>query len=166
MSTRSASRHTVPRSAPAKLGLNLDVRRETSASVPAAAALRAWAEAAVGRAGRGRELGVRIVGERESRRLNHRFRGRDKPTNVLSFPASEGAAAHLLGDLVICPQVLRAEAKTQRKTLQAHWAHLVVHGVLHLIGYDHERASEAPRMERREVRVLRRLGFANPYRAA
>lgn len=125
-----------------------------------------WADAAAGRAGRGRELGVRIVGQSESRRLNQRFRGKDKPTNVLSFPASEGATAHLLGDLVICPQVLRAEAKLQHKTLKAHWAHLVVHGVLHLIGYDHERAADAPRMERREVRVLRGLGFANPYRAA
>ena len=71
-----------------------------------------------------------------------------------------------LGDLVICARVLRAEARAQRKTLRAHWAHLVVHGALHLIGYDHERDADARRMERREIAVLRRLGFANPYRSA
>jgi probable rRNA maturation factor len=71
-----------------------------------------------------------------------------------------------LGDLVICPQVLRAEAREQQKSLRAHWAHLVVHGALHLIGYDHEREAEASRMERREIRVLRSLGFANPYRSS
>jgi probable rRNA maturation factor len=70
-----------------------------------------------------------------------------------------------LGDLVICPQVLRAEARQQRKTLRAHWAHLVVHGSLHLVGYDHEEPAEAQRMERREIVILRRLGFANPYRS-
>lgn len=121
-----------------------------------------------------------VVGPAESRRLNARFRGRDKPTNVLSFPslrppAGFGRQASLratrslqglgwpLGDLVICPQVLRAEARQQKKSLRAHWAHLVVHGSLHLIGYDHERDAEADRMERREIAVLRRLGFANPY---
>ena len=112
-----------------------------------------------------------MVGPAESRRLNSRFRGKDKPTNVLSFPAAPLPAAlssevRPLGDLVICPQVLRSEAREQRKTLRAHWAHLVVHGALHLIGYDHERESEASRMERREIRVLRRLGFANPYRSS
>jgi probable rRNA maturation factor len=113
-----------------------------------------------------------VVGPAESRRLNAQFRGRDKPTNVLSFPVAElpaPAAAdepRPLGDLVICPQVLRAEAREQKKSLRAHWAHLVVHGSLHLIGYDHERDTDADRMERREIAVLRRLGFPNPYRSA
>jgi len=112
-----------------------------------------------------------MVGRAESRRLNGRFRGRDKATNVLSFPAAPlpagaAAAARPLGDLVICPPVLRAEARAQQKTLRAHWAHLVVHGMLHLLGYDHERSRDARRMERREIAVLRRLGFANPYRSA
>jgi len=89
----------------------------------------------------------------------------------LSFPVAElpPAAAdgepRPLGDLVICPQVLRTEAREQKKTLRAHWAHLVVHGSLHLIGYDHEHNTDADRMERREIAVLRRLGFANPYRS-
>ena len=79
--------------------------------------------------------------------------------------ATSDAPTHL-GDLAICPPVLRAEALEQRKTLRAHWAHLVVHGSLHLIGYDHERDADARRMERREIRVLRRLGFSNPYLSA
>jgi probable rRNA maturation factor len=112
-----------------------------------------------------------MVGPAESRRLNSRYRGRDRATNVLSFPAAALPAAiygavRPLGDLVICPQVLRTEAREQRKSLRAHWAHLVVHGALHLIGYDHERDADATRMERREIRVLRRLGFANPYRSS
>jgi probable rRNA maturation factor len=125
-------------------------------------------------------LGVRVVGPTESRRLNARYRGRNKPTNVLSFPAAElpvgrskapqaaldNPTIRPLGDLVICPDVLRAEAREQHKSLRAHWAHLVVHGALHLVGYDHEDLADANRMERREVSVLRRLGFANPYRSS
>jgi probable rRNA maturation factor len=113
-------------------------------------------------------LGVRVVGRTESRRLNARYRGRDKPTNVLSFPAVELPVGPIrpLGDLVICPDVLRAEAREQHKSLRAHWAHLVVHGALHLVGYDHEVPADASRMERREVTVLRRLGFPNPYRSS
>jgi len=113
-----------------------------------------------------------MVGRAESRRLNAHFRGRDQATNVLSFPAAPLPAdaavlpARPLGDLVFCPPVLRAEARAQEKTLRAHWAHLVVHGTLHLLGYDHERPNDARRMERREIAVLRRLGFANPYRSA
>jgi probable rRNA maturation factor len=112
----------------------------------------------------GGQLGVRVVGSAESRRLNARYRGKDKPTNVLSFSPAYAGVGRPLGDLVICAQVVRSEAREQGKRLQAHWAHLVVHGALHLIGYDHEREAQAKRMERREVAVLRRLGFANPYR--
>ena len=132
-----------------------------------------WASTALGRRAVGREIGVSVVGPSESRRLNAQYRGRDKPTNVLSFPVADLPASapadgepRPLGDLVICPQVLRTEAREQKKSLRAHWAHLVVHGSLHLIGYDHERDADANRMERREISVLRRLGFANPYRSA
>ncbi len=148
--------------------LTLELRRRVPAWVPARAEIARWAGAALGRRAAGRELAVAVVGAPESRRLNARYRGRDKATNVLSFPAAaapgEGGAA-ALGDLVICPRVLRAEARAQSKALRAHWAHLVVHGTLHLAGYDHERAADARRMERREVAVLRGLGFANPYRS-
>jgi probable rRNA maturation factor len=123
---------------------------------------------ALGRRGLDREIGVSVVGPAESRRLNAQYRGKDKPTNVLSFPVPQQPVTgpQPLGDLVICPQVLRTEAREQNKSLRAHWAHLVVHGSLHLIGYDHERDADADRMERREIAVLRRLGFANPYRSA
>jgi probable rRNA maturation factor len=149
--------------------LLVEMQRRVRTWAPPRADIAAWATTALGRKAAGRELGVRVVGPRESRRLNARFRGRDKPTNVLSFPAPElpaGSDQLPLGDLVICPDVLRAEAREQHKSLRAHWAHLVVHGTLHLIGYDHMRPAEATRMERREISVLRRLGFSNPYRSS
>ena len=109
----------------------------------------------------------------ESKRLNARYRGRDNATNVLSFPVPALPAmataprgeARPLGDLVICASVVRAEARRQHKTIKAHWAHLVIHGALHLLGYDHEQDEEARRMERREVAVLKRFGITNPYRS-
>ena len=155
----------------ARGSVSVDVRRRVRAWAPPRRDFTVWAAAALGRHAVGREIGVSVVGPAESRRLNARFRGRDKPTNVLSFPVAEipspvaGEEPRPLGDLVICPQVLRTEAREQKKTLRAHWAHLVVHGSLHLIGYDHEIDSDADRMERREIAVLRRLGFANPYRS-
>jgi probable rRNA maturation factor len=150
-------------------GVRLQLRRRVRGWLPARRELSRWASAALGRTAAGRELGLCTVGPAESARLNARFRGRDRPTNVLSFAAAPlpraAAGAQPLGELVICPRVLRAEARAQAKTLRAHWAHLVVHGALHLGGYDHERAADARRMERREIAVLRRLGFANPYRS-
>jgi probable rRNA maturation factor len=148
----------------------LTLQRRVRGWSPTRRDLAHWASAALGRGGHGRELGVCTVGTAESARLNARFRGRDKPTNVLSFaatpvPRSASGPPAPLGELVICPRVLRAEARAQEKTLRAHWAHLVVHGALHLVGYDHLRAADARRMERREIEVLRRLGFANPYRS-
>jgi probable rRNA maturation factor len=153
------------------VNLSVDIQRRVRTWAPPRADIAAWATIALGRRAAGRELGVRVVGRTESRRLNARYRGRDKPTNVLSFPVAELPAgspgpARPLGDLVICPEVLRAEAREQHKSLRAHWAHLVVHGTLHLAGYDHERPADANRMERREIAVLRRLGFPNPYRSS
>lgn len=115
-------------------------------------------------------MALRVVGVTESRRLNQRFRGQNKPTNVLSFPApaqppaAARAAGRALGDLVICAAILKRESREQGKALRAHWAHLVIHGTLHLAGYDHIQDDDARRMERREVTVLRDLGFPNPYR--
>lgn len=151
----------------ARRGVTLELRRRVRAWAPSNRELARWASAALGHRGSGRELGVAVVGAPESRRLNARFRGRDRPTNVLSFPAARqpsGPGARPLGDLIICARVLRAEAMAQSKPLRAHWAHLTVHGALHLLGYDHAREADARRMERREIAVLRRLGFANPYR--
>jgi probable rRNA maturation factor len=152
--------------------LRVELSRAGRVSAPSADEIGAWASAALGRGARGRELAVRIVGARESRRLNARYRGRDEPTNVLSFPvdpllpglAGSAGAPPPLGDLVLCSPVVASEARRQGKSLRAHWAHLIVHGALHLVGYDHERPLEARRMERREIAVLKRLGFPNPYR--
>jgi probable rRNA maturation factor len=108
---------------------------------------------------------LRVVGGAESRRLDRDYRGKDKPTNVLSFPSSpeERVATGILGDLVICAPVVAREAREQGKTLRAHWAHMVVHGTLHLLDYDHESARDARRMEALEVEILRGLGFHDPY---
>lgn len=149
--------------------LQVDVQRRVRAWAPRPRDFAIWAGTALGRRAAGGALGVRVVGSAESRRLNARYRGKHKPTNVLSFPPAPlpgrvAGDARPLGDLVICAQVVRSEARGQKKPLKAHWAHLVVHGALHLIGYDHEREPDATRMERREIAVLRRLGFANPYR--
>jgi probable rRNA maturation factor len=154
-----------------KPGAHLEVTRRARIWSPPVGELTAWAHAALGRHARGTELALRVVGTTASRRLNAHYRGKDAPTNILSFPAAQlpaAAAGHArrpLGDLVICARVLRREARVQGKSLRAHWAHLVVHGALHLIGYDHARARDARRMERREIAVLRRLGFGNPYRS-
>jgi probable rRNA maturation factor len=151
------------------MSLQLELRRRVRSWSPSARELTRWASAALGRAAQHGELGVCTVGAQESARLNARYRGRARPTNVLSFPAAPWPlpqrGARPLGELVLCPRVLRAEARAQDKSLRAHWAHLIVHGALHLIGYDHEEERAARRMERREIAVLRRLGFANPYRS-
>jgi probable rRNA maturation factor len=104
------------------------------------------------------EATLRIVGAREARQLNRSFRGKDYATNVLSFPYERER-----GDVVLCHPVIAREARAQGKALAAHYAHLVLHGLLHLRGYQHERKREAERMERAEIRLLARAGFANPY---
>ncbi len=136
----------------------ITVQRAVAArGVPAAASLRAFARAAL--TARHGELTIRIVDDDESRVLNRSYRGKDKPTNVLSFQGQ----GEILGDLVICAPVVAREALAQNKSPRAHWAHMVVHGCLHLRGYDHEHDRDAQRMEAREVTILRKLGFENPY---
>jgi len=151
--------------------LKLDLARGTRAWAPPRSRMNTWAAAALGKQGDGREIAVRIVAARESRALNKMWRGKDKPTNVLSFPAPEQSKrgkpkdmALPLGDLVICAQVVRQEAVRDGKPVEAHWAHMVVHGTLHLAGYDHETGRrQRLRMERREISVLKRFGIGNPY---
>ena len=130
-----------------------------AAAVPGPARVRRWVAAA--RPGAS-EITVRIVGAREGRSLNRTFRGRDYATNVLAFAYGRQDGA-LRGDLVLCAPVVAREAREQGQKLDAHYAHLVVHGVLHLRGYVHDRASEAAKMERAERSVLRRLGYPDPY---
>lgn len=150
----------------ARAPLIVDCRVPPRARAPAPRLMARWADAALGARGAGSEMAVQVVSAPRMRVLNKRYRGKDKPTNVLSFPAAPapGVKPRPLGDVVICPAVLRKEAIAQGKSETAHWAHLVVHGTLHLIGHDHEDDADAARMERREIAVLKRLGFSNPYR--
>jgi len=132
-------------------------RASRAAHIPPDATLRRWARAALpGDA----EVTIRYVAEAEGRRLNHEYRGKDYATNVLTFIYD---AKPLAGDIVICAPVVAREARDQGKDLSAHHAHLLVHGLLHLQGYDHEHDRDAARMERRERSILARLGFGDPY---
>jgi probable rRNA maturation factor len=151
------------RRAALELDLSFGARRPW---VPTAESLRTWALAALAPAAKSWVLSVRIVGERASRSLNARYRRKNKPTNVLSFAGSGTApdGRNFLGELVICAAVVASEAAAQGKTLRAHWAHMTVHGILHLRGFDHQRVAEAAKMESAEVQILDRLGFSDPYR--
>ena len=137
--------------------------------VPTPASFRRWAEAALqgARHRKPAELSIRIVDAREGRALNRQYRGKDYATNVLSFPVDlpHGVASPLLGDLVICAPVVAREAREQGKPPRDHYAHLTVHGVLHLLGFDHQNERDATRMETLETRILAGLGIANPYAA-
>jgi probable rRNA maturation factor len=148
--------------------LLVEVRSNVRRGAPSNLRISRWARAAAGARGRNAELALRIVGAAEGRRLNLLWRGRDYATNVLSFPAPAGTrgslAARSLGDIVICAPIVAREARQQDKRLDHHWAHLVVHGVLHLLGHDHENEPDAERMERRERRVLADFGISDPYR--
>jgi probable rRNA maturation factor len=131
----------------------------SAAAVPGAASIRRWVSAA--RPGPA-EITVRIVGAREGRSLNRAFRGKDCATNVLAFAYGRQRGA-LRGDLVLCAPLVAREARDQGKDLRAHYAHLTVHGVLHLRGYLHDDAKQAGMMERAERAILRRLGYPDPY---
>jgi probable rRNA maturation factor len=160
------------RPSPSRSPLAVDLQSSVRSALPAAARFTTWARAAAGARGEGAEVAVRVVGLAEGRRLNLVWRGRDYATNVLSFPVPVGVPpvpgtarrrTRPLGDIVLCAPVVAREAARQGKPPLAHWAHLVVHGCLHLLGHDHERAIDARRMERRERRVLAALGFSDPY---
>jgi probable rRNA maturation factor len=144
---------------PRRPRLALAVQRATRArGLPARADFVRWARAALERDAR---LTVRVVGAREARALNRRYRGKDRPTNVLAFALEE--RPQLEGDIVLCAPVIAREARAGRRSLAAHYAHLLVHGVLHLQGYDHGSERQARAMERRESYIVTRLGFPDPY---
>lgn len=140
-------------------GLRLVIQRVSRAShIPGDRMLRAWGHAALARDA---EVTLRYVAEREGRRINRAFRGKDRATNVLAFIYDE--RPRLAGDIVICAPVVAREARSQGKEVRAHHAHLLVHGLLHLQGFEHERPGDARRMEARERAILARLGFDDPY---
>ena len=140
------------------------------AGLPAATSFRKWVAAALKGRIREADLAIRLVDAKEGQSLNHHYRGKDYATNVLSFPAElpeglpKGVKFPLLGDLVICAPVVAREAVEQQKALNAHYAHLTVHGVLHLLGWDHEDAREADAMEQLERQILAGIGLPDPYR--
>ena len=147
--------------------VDLQIATENIEGLPIEEQIVQWATAAVQPEGDEVEMTVRIVDEAESRELNLTYRGKDRPTNVLSFPfeCPDEVELPLLGDLVICRQVVEREAAEQEKALMAHWAHMVVHGSLHLLGYDHIEDDEAEEMESLETQIMQGLGFDDPYLA-
>lgn len=148
----------------AKLATQLVIQRASRLpSIPSDRQLRRWLNAALDAVGQPAELTLRIVNAAEGRNLNSAFRGKDYATNVLTFVYHLPHSSPLMGDVVLCAPVVAREAREQGKTTFDHYAHLVVHGVLHLAGHDHERAREAARMESLEVEILNGLGIANPY---
>ena len=147
--------------------VDLQIATENLEELPTEDQIVQWATAAVQPEGDEVEMTVRIVDEAESHELNLTYRGKDRPTNVLSFPfeCPDEVELPLLGDLVICRQVVEREAVEQEKPLMAHWAHMVVHGSLHLLGYDHIEEDEAEEMESLETQIMQGLGFDDPYLA-
>ncbi|RDE68939.1 rRNA maturation RNase YbeY [Aggregatibacter segnis] len=148
-----------------KMIIDLQIACEQETGLPTAEQIEQWATAAVQPQSDEVEMTVRIVDEAESHELNLNYRGKDRPTNVLSFPfeCPDEVELPLLGDLVICRQVVEREAQEQDKPVMAHWAHMVVHGSLHLLGYDHIEDDEAEEMESLETQIMIGLGFADPY---
>jgi probable rRNA maturation factor len=138
---------------------------EQAGDVPPAERFEAWVAAAASTRSDSAEVSVRVVAVAEGRHLNGQYRGKDRATNVLAFPADLPAELGLgmLGDLVICRDVVESEARDQGKEPEAHWAHLVVHGTLHLLGYDHQDETDAAAMEAAEIQILRGLGYSDPY---
>ncbi len=159
MSGKQSHKKT-PDSKTRPIGIDLHLSLGTRRGVPSRASFLKWIEAAL-RAAKKRvaQLNIRVMCAEEARALNRDFRGRDYATNVLSFPGD----APFLGDIAICSEVVVREAIEQGKAAQDHYAHLTIHGVLHLLGYDHENETDAQAMESLEAKALARMGIANPY---
>ena len=169
-SARRASYNAAVTKGPVHLDVSVSYATPRS-GVPSPVSFRKWTAAALASRIRDADLAIRIVGSKEGRALNRHFRGRDYATNVLSFPAEiaegvklpKGVKLPLLGDIVLCAPVVAREAKEQKKPVNAHYAHLTVHGVLHLLGWDHQDEREAECMEALEREILAGLGIADPY---
>lgn len=165
---KTAKRNQVLQRLAARLDLTLEDRLEAEQPLPAGKQWRRWCQAALQRDVHKAQISLLVVDEAEGRALNRDYRGKDYATNVLSFALNEGdtvAGMPLFGDLVFCAPVVAREAAEQGKRLDAHYAHLVVHGMLHLQGFDHEADDEAEAMEALETVILGKLGYADPYAA-
>jgi len=145
--------------------IDLDLQFASSAYTPSEEQFETWVKAALSGRRDETELTIRVVDQEESRGLNDQYRGKDKPTNVLSFPFEtlDYMELPLIGDVVICASIVEQEAQEQVKEVDAHWAHMVVHGILHLLGYDHIDEDDAKIMETLEIKILADLGYSNPY---
>jgi probable rRNA maturation factor len=149
------------------MSITLDLQVACNADdLPSTEQFQLWVDTALSHYDKDFELTIRLTDIKESQSLNLQYRHQDKPTNVLSFPfdVPEGIELDLLGDLVICVEVVAQEAIQQNKSLFAHWAHMVIHGCLHLLGYDHIDDDDATEMETLEIKLLRTLKIANPYK--
>lgn len=148
-----------------KIILDLQIATSDSNDIPSQDKIQQWLTFILPQFVNEAELTIRIVDEQESQYLNNLYRHKDRPTNVLSFPFESPVEMEtpLLGDLVICKQIVQKEAQEQNKSLESHWAHMIVHGCLHLLGYDHIDDNEAQEMESIEIDIMAALGFANPY---
>ncbi|HSG60951.1 MAG TPA: rRNA maturation RNase YbeY [Pseudomonadales bacterium] len=144
---------------------DIDIQFACDDDTPDEESFRRWATAALAEQSHPREMTIRLVNEEEIRQLNRDYRGKDYATNVLSFEVDLPPELDLplLGDIIICPGVVRREAIEQHKPLDAHWAHMVIHGTLHLQGYDHINDSDAEVMESLEIAIMKQLGYADPY---
>ncbi|MCC8378194.1 MULTISPECIES: rRNA maturation RNase YbeY [unclassified Xenorhabdus] len=147
--------------------LDLQIACEKPEGLPEEVLFQNWLEGVLPQFQAESEVTIRLVDEAESHELNLTYRGKDKPTNVLSFPfeAPPEVELPLLGDLIICRQVVEKEAQEQQKTVEEHWAHMVIHGCLHLLGYDHIEDEEAEEMESLETEILGKMGYPDPYLA-
>ncbi len=147
--------------------LDLQIACDNAEGLPSEALFQRWLDQVLPKFQAESEVTIRLVDEAESHDLNLTYRGKDKPTNVLSFPfeAPPEIELPLLGDLIICRQVVEQEAIEQQKSAEEHWAHMVIHGCLHLLGYDHIEDDEAEEMETLETEILAELGYADPYLA-
>jgi probable rRNA maturation factor len=134
-------------------------------SIPSKKLFKTWVAKALAPSKKKYEFVIRIVGVKEITKLNKEYRKKNQPTNILSFNFSPptNIKTNLLGDLVICAPMVKLEAKLQHKTIKAHFAHLTIHGILHLLGYDHYTPKDAEKMEKLEIKILKQLGFANPF---
>ena len=147
-----------------KIKINIQRATRTSGQ-PSNYCIRKWVRTALPHRVEHAELTVRLVGTKEAARLNRKWRGKKGPTNVLSFPAGNmlNSEPGLLGDIVLCAPIITREATHQGKSLGAHWAHMIIHGTLHLMGYDHKKTAETRKMEGLERKLLALMGFADPY---
>jgi len=146
--------------------MNMDIQNVSEvSSLPSNETIIQWAELALDEKHKDAEITLRVVDEEEGHMLNKEWRNKNSATNVLSFPIGEPIeqAPNLLGDIVVCAPIVEKEAKIQEKNIEAHWAHLIIHGILHLQGYDHQSDDDANIMESKEIIILKKIGYANPY---